>query len=356
MRIAFVTDPIDRELPRATTVVLARAARARGHDVFLLEVDGLTCRPDGHVGGFARVAPERPTPSTAAFLGAVRDPESRRETVSSAALDVLWLRYNPSECGIERRWAAQAGIRLGQLAERRGVLVLDHPDTLAYAESKLYLHHLPEAVRPRTLVTRGFDEIDRFHREHGRIVLKPLGGFGGRDVFLIDEEGTNLRGLVDSMARDDFIMAQEYLPAGTHGDVRLFMMNGRTLAAGGRYAAIRRVSGRGDFRASLTAGATARAAEVDDGMLGLADRVGPILRRDGIFLAGLDIIGDKIIEVNTMTPGGLHSASRHQGADFGAEVIRAVERKLERKRRAGGALNNRELAGTDGPAPGAPEP
>ncbi|MFW6079602.1 MAG: glutathione synthase [Gemmatimonadota bacterium] len=348
MRIAFVIDPIRLERPRATTLVLARTARARGHDVFLLEVDEMTCSADGRVGGRAHAVPEDPMPSTEALLEAVREADRPRPVVSSASLDVLWLRYNPAECGLDRRWAAQTGIRLAQLALRRDdILVLDHPDTLAWAESKLYLNHLPGRIRPHTLVTRDLETIDRFHREHGRIVLKPLGGYGGRGVVRVEPRDTNLHSLVDLLAADDFIIAQEYVPAAEHGDIRLFMMNGRPLADDdGRIAAIRRVSGEDDFRGNMTAGATARAVHVDATLFGLADAAGPALRRDGLFLAGLDIAGDRILEVNTMTPGGLYSASLHQERDFGRVVIRAVERKLERKR-SGRAPANRVLAATD---------
>lgn len=348
MRIAFVLDRLATEKPRATTIVLAHAAAARGHTVYLLDVLDLTYYPDGEVGGIARRAPAGRHETVESFLEAVRAADTARERVSTSALDVVWLRQNPGEWPAELRRSVHAGILFGQLAARRGVLVLDHPDTLAYAESKLYLEQFPGSVRARTLITRDTAEIRRFHGEcAGRIVLKPLDGYGGNDVFLIREDTTNLNSIVSSLARHGYIIAQEYLPAAAGGDIRLFMMNGKPLVAEGRYAAVHRLNAQDDFRSNMAVGGRPVRATIDDEILAIADAVGPRLREDGIFLAGLDIIGGKLIEINTISPGGLYSAGRLEGVDFADAAIRAVERKLERKERAGGALGNRELAGMD---------
>lgn len=349
MKIAFVLDRLAAEKPRATTVVLAHAAAARGHTVYLLDVLDLTYYPDGEVGGMTRRAPAGRYATVESFLEAAQAADAPRERVSTAALDVVWLRQNPSEWPHELRRSIHAGILFGQLAARRGVLVLDHPDTLAYAESKLYLEQFPETVRLRTLITRDAAEIRRFHGEcGGEIVVKPLDGYGGHGVFLIREDTTNLNSIVASLAEQGYVIAQEYLPAAAGGDTRLFLMNGKPLMAAGRYAAIHRLNARDDFRSNMTAGGRAVKAVIDDDILAIAAAVGPRLREDGIFLVGLDIVGGKLLEINTISPGGLYSAARLEGVDFGAAVIEAVERKvetLERARRAGRVVSNRELAG-----------
>lgn len=348
MRIVIVLDRLEVEKPRATTIVLAHAAAARGHTVYLLDALDLTYYPDGQVGGEAYRVPAGRFDTVEEFLEAVRAAAASREPISTAALDVLWLRQNPSEWPQELRRPVHAGILFGQIAARRGVLVLDHPDTLAYAESKLYLEHLPESVRIRTLITRNAAEIRRFHKEcGGQIVVKPLDGYGGNDVFLIREDTTNLNSIVASLAEQGYVIAQEYLPAATGGDTRLFMMNGEPLMAEGRYAAIHRLNAEDDFRSNMTAGGHAVKATIDGDILGVAGVVGPRLREDGLFLVGLDIIGGKLLEINTISPGGLYSAARLEGVDFAAAIIRAIERKLEYKQRAGGAIGNRELAGLE---------
>ncbi len=348
MRIAFVLDRLATERPRATTIMLAHAAAARGHTVYLLDALRLTYYPDGHVGGKAYRVPAARFDSLDAFLEAAQAADAWREPISTAALDVLWLRQNPSEWPPDQRRTVHAGILFGQIAARRGVLVLDHPDTLAYAESKLYLEHFPEAIRPRTLITRDAAEIRRFHEECGGVVvLKPLDGYGGMDVFLIRDDVINLKSIVASLARQGYVIAQEYLPAAMGGDTRLFMMNGKPLMMEGRCAAIHRLNAEDDFRSNMTAGGHAVKATIGDDLLNIAGAVGPRLREDGLFLVGLDIVGGKLLEINTISPGGLYSAARLEGVDFAAAVIRAIERKLEYKERGGGALSNRELAGME---------
>src|SRR5690606_7424209 len=102
----------------------------------------------------------------------------------------------------------------------RGVIVLNHPDTLLYATDKLYFQHFPESVRPVTIVTRDMDEIRRFHKAcGGRIVMKPLNGYGGADVFLVERDLTNLKQMVETIQRGGYVLAQEFLP-GDRTDTR----------------------------------------------------------------------------------------------------------------------------------------
>jgi glutathione synthase len=150
--------------------------------------------------------------------------------------------------------------------------------------------------------------------------------------------------MFEAVARSGFVMAQEYLRAAKDGDTRFFLVNGDPLIVNGRYAAIRRVAQGDDFRANMTAGAKALKARITPQVLELARTVGPKLKRDGIFFAGLDIVGDRLVELNTISTGGLNSAGRLEKADFAAAVIELIERKVEIRRRYGGHISNIELA------------
>ena len=114
---------------------------------------------------------------------------------------------------------------------RRGVIVLNDPDRLAQAMNKMYFQLFPEEVRPATLITHDRTEIKHFARENGgKIVIKPLQGSGGQGVFLVDADNLgNLNQMIDSISRDGYVVAQEYLEAAAEGDMRLFMMNGQPL-------------------------------------------------------------------------------------------------------------------------------
>ena len=135
--------------------------------------------------------------------------------------------------------------------------------------------------------------------------------------------------MIDAVSRDGFVIAQEYLPAAEQGDMRLFVMNGRPLCVGKKYAAFRRVRSGGDMRSNVHAGGTKAAAEIDSTVLQIAEIVRPKLVQDGMFLVGLDIVGDKLMEINVFSPGGLGSAQQFEKVNFSVHVIEAIERKVQ---------------------------
>jgi glutathione synthase len=239
------------------------------------------------------------------------------------------LRNVPSDDYLTRPWASTVATEFARVAMRHGVIVLSDPNGLAKASSKMYFQLFPEAVRPRTLITRDRDEIKHFAQEQGTIVVKPLQGSGGASVFLIRKEDIpNLNQMIDAVSRDGLVIAQEYLKAAEEGDLRLFVMNGRPLRVGKKYAAFRRVRSGGDMRSNIHAGGSKAAAEITSQHLHIAEIVRPKLVQDGMFLVGLDIVGDKLMEINVFSPGGLGSAQQFEKVNFSATVIEAIESKV----------------------------
>jgi glutathione synthase len=348
MKIGFLVNDVDTEHPSAATTVMAYAAAAMDHTVYLIGVGELTYYSDGGVGSVARLAPPAGELDQKQWLAAVQSAEAERVRLSVADLDVLFLRYNPSEDPEHRPWEPDAGIVFGQIAVLQGVLVLSHPFALSYAVNKFYLEHLPEDVRPKTIITRSYDEVVRFHEQQkGRIVVKPLRGYGGKDVYLVKKDAANLQQIVESITRSSYVIAQEFLPAAKDGDTRLFLFNGKPLVVDGKYAAVRRVNESGDFRSNMSLGGRPHPAEITPRMLEIAEMVRPRLIADGIFDAGLDIVGDKLVEINTISSGGLNAASKLEGVNFGEAVVRLIERKVAYRQRYGHQLRNRALAVMD---------
>jgi glutathione synthase len=280
------------------------------------------------------------------FLEDIQDPEMTPELISVEELDVLMLRNDPAEDALERPWAQASGVLFGQLAEAAGVLVVNDPSHLADALNKTYFQHFPEVVRPRTLISRTAEDIKDFVGElGGRAVLKPLQGSGGQGVFLIrGKKGENLNQIIETITRDGFVVAQEYLKEAEEGDVRLFVMNGSPLEVGGKFAAFRRVNPEDDVRSNMHVGGEAEKAKVTQKMLQVVSLVRPRLIKDGMFLVGLDIVGDKLMEANVFSPGGLGSAGDLYEVDFAAAVIEALEQKVAVRAGYGSSLPNDVLA------------
>ena len=116
--------------------------------------------------------------------------------------------------------------------------------------------------------------------------------------------------MIEAIGRDGYIIAQAYVPAAKKGDIRFFLMNGRPLQIGGKYAALRRVASKDDIRSNIHAGGTAEAVEIGETELRVAEMIRPKLIADGMFLVGIDIVGDKILEVNVFSPGQPRTAAR----------------------------------------------
>lgn len=345
MKIGIVVNDVDTERPTAATTVIARTMARAGHAVYMIGVGELTYHSDGRISALGRKAPRDGAESQDAFIAAIQQEDWPRTTIQTGDLDVLYLRYNPVEELANRPWEVDAGIVFGQMAVLHGVIVLSHPYTLSYAVNKMYLEQFPESVRPRSIITRSFEEVRRFYEEQDRrIVLKPVRGYGGQDVYLLDRDDTNMKQIVGSLARSSYIIAQEYLPAARDGDIRLFLFNGKPLVVDGKYAALRRVNAEGDFRSNMTAGGKPAKAEITPRILEIAEAVRPRLVADGIFDAGIDIVGDKLVEINAISAGGLNAAGRLEGVDFGPAVVELIERKVEYRRKYGQQLRNRELA------------
>lgn len=346
MRIALIINDIETESSQYTSVYLGMNMHNQGHEVYFTGVADLVYYPDGHMGATARRAPGKKYKTTKTYLKAIKGDNGIVEKITANDLDVLLLRNDPASESVGRGWAKNASMIFGQLALRHGVIVLNDPNSLSEAVNKMYFQHFPESVRPRTLITRDPKEIHDFHEEQGgSIIVKPLQGSGGVGVFLVKkDDAVNLNQMIEAISRDGYVIAQEYLPKATDGDVRLFVVNGEALQWKGKYAALRRVNKNGDIRSNMSAGGTAEKVKVNDTMLEIVDIIRPKLVLDGMFMVGLDIVGDKLMEINVFSPGGLQGASEFEGVDFSIPVIHAIENKVQYRKEYSDLINNKILA------------
>ena len=380
MLIAFFVNDLDDEYPRYTTTVLAYEAARRGHEVCYITPGDFVLSPDDVMRVHARfagkvdapvrtsraaaakasrtagkaakkkkktakkatTATEKQRPSDrpgsanakpAALVAFLKGLQGTKKTrlVDVADVDVLMLRNDPSRDATDRPWAEDVGIQFGRLAAQQGVLVLNDPSSLSRAINKLYFQGFPREVRAETLITRFPDDIKEFAKKHGgKVVLKPLQGSGGQGVFLVNNKAAaNLNQMIEAISRDGYIIAQAYVPEADKGDIRLFLLNGSPLEVDGRYAAMRRVSAEEDIRSNIHAGGTAKPIRITERQLRVAELIRPKLIEDGMFLVGIDIIGDVVLEVNVFSPGNLHACSEMAGVNFAAKVLQSIERKLE---------------------------
>jgi glutathione synthase len=345
MRIGFVVNDVKTEEGIFTTSRLGQAAVNRGHEAWVIGVGDLAYDPDDRVHARATSVPKQKYGNSESYTADLQGKNAIKRRITVDELDVLMLRNVPSDDYISRPWASTVAAEFARVAIRHGVIVLSDPNGLCKASSKMYFQLFPEEVRPRTLITRDRDEIKHFAREEGTIVIKPLQGSGGASVFLVrPDDMPNLNQMIDAVSRDGFVIAQEYLKEAEEGDLRLFVMNGRPLRVKNKYAAFRRVRSGGDMRSNIHAGGRKAAAVIDKTHLQIAEIVRPKLVQDGMFLVGLDIVGDKLMEINVFSPGGLGSAQQFEKTNFSNFVIEAIERKVKYMQYYGRNFDNVDMA------------
>ncbi len=314
-----------------TTSKLIQRASLSNHDVLVTGVFDLSVTPNGQIMAQATPVATHHQQPLAMLANEIRITNSH--PVAITRNDVVLMRTNPAR-DKQRSWAHETAMALMRLARERGTLVINDPDGLERASSKLYLQYLPESVRPKTLISRNRAEIMEFIASlNGRAVLKPLAGTWGQDVFMIHSaQDKNLLQIIDVLTRQGFAIVQEFVPEAMAGDTRVVVMNGKILEIKGRPAAVRRIPGKSDFRSNIHAGGHAEPGVITPIIRDIVAKVGPRLVKDKIFLAGLDIIGSKIIEINVFSTGGIQPAEEFHDLDFTGAIINAIEERYLEKR------------------------
>jgi glutathione synthase len=345
MKIAFVVNDLQTRKATHATIRLAQVAHNRGHETWLTSVANLSCDQGGEVRAQSIAAPKETYRTTDAYVRDLLSKNAKKERVALSEFDVVMLRNNPAAEVKTRSWGQYVGIFFGRLLVSHGVIVVNDPEGQARGLNKIYLQEFPKIVRPQTLITRERSDVKSFVQKYDRVVVKPLQGSGGQGVFLLrKEDKANINQIVDTITASGYLICQEYLPEAEQGDTRLLMLNGEPLKHRGRHAAFRRCRSGGDIRSNVHAGGTVEPVEVDGKMLEVTRIVGPKLKHDGMFFVGLDIVGEKILEINIFSPGGLENAQKVTSVNFTGVVIDALQRKVSSKRLYGGRLSNQELS------------
>lgn len=301
-----------------TSFAFMRAAARRGHEVWHCLLHHL-----GHRG--------RAVHARARRLGVHAGPPfltaEEERTLELVDFDAIFLRKDPP-FDVPYLRATQ---QLDLVNDR--VFVMNDPRGLRDANEKLFTFQFAEHM-PRTLVSSDRDALLAFVDEvGGTAVLKPLDGAGGSGVVVLAKGDKNCRSLVDVWTDEGRrpALVQEYQPAVRTGDKRVLVLDGAPLGA------ILRVPREDDVRANIHAGGNVVPTELTAREAALVADVGPALRRHGLWFVGLDLIGERLIEVNVTSPTGIQELSRFVGRPVEDDVIAWVEaRSIERRRAASG--------------------
>jgi glutathione synthase len=325
MRICFVVADARAQLATFSGIYLALAAHRRGHEVRFVSVDDLSFLDDNNILAMTTRVRAGDYVDPAAYARALASEEAVVEEDTLGGFDVVFLRYNPAREGEARPGAPL--IDFGWRLRLAGTMVINDPEGMRRAGSRMYLADFPADVRTRTLVSRSKVRLKAFLKElDGPAVLKPLAPRGGEQVFYLRRrQVSNLNQIIAAVTKEGYALAQEYLPEAEQGEKRLLLLNAEPIRVGDRVAIYRRRPADNGAKSGVSVRGRCDFGPVE---ARLCDILRPRLLADGLTFVTVDIVGDRILELNVFTPGGLHAVAELYGIDASDVVIADLERRV----------------------------
>ena len=316
MNILFVADPLESfKIYKDTTFVMMREAQKRGHRISACETSDISWQTGGKV--CAHVRHITLTGDSTTWF--VSDGKRSNQLEVLADFDAVLMRKDPpfdSEFFYSTHLLEQA--------EREGAKVFNKPRALRDHPEKLALLEFSQFSGP-TIVTRSAADIRRFHAEHKDIILKPLDGMGGMGIFRVTPEGMNLGSIIETLNRDgaQSVMVQKFLPEIAEGDKRVLVIGGKPVPY-----CLARIPQGGEVRGNLAAGGKGVAQELSARDREIGETLGPVLAARGLLLAGVDVIGDSVTEINVTSPTCFQEIFDQTGFDVASMFVDALEAAL----------------------------
>ncbi|WP_340692191.1 glutathione synthase [Hyphomonas sp.] len=311
LRVGIQMDPLeDVKIDGDTTFALAEVAQARGAELFVYGPDHMSYE-QGRVTAWARPAKVQRVKGTPGLFG---------ETVKldlATDLDVILMRQDPP---FDMSYITAC--HLLELISGE-TLVVNDPEGVRSSPEKIFPLLYPE-IMPPTLVSRDVRDILAFRATHKDIIIKPLYGHGGAGVFRLKPDDSNMDSLLEvffTRSREP-VMVQGFLPAVSEGDKRIILIDGEPVGA------INRRPQAGQVRSNLVVGGTAEKSDLSDADRKICDVISPELKRRGLVLTGIDVIGGRLTEVNVTSPTGIQAIKALSGIDSAAIFWDVVQQKL----------------------------
>ena len=312
IKIGIVMDPIsDIKIHKDSSFAMLLEAQSRGWELYYLEMQDLYL-DNGRC--FA----------SSKKLTVQRDPENWYQLEEAtdhplSELDAVLMRKDPP-FDTEYIYATY----LLERAEDEGSLIVNKPQSLRDANEKLFTAWFSEFT-PTTLVTRSSQKIREFHDKHKDVILKPLDGMGGASIFRIKENDANIGVIIETLTEHQqrYCMAQKFIPEIKDGDKRILIVDGEPMPY-----ALARIPAKGETRGNLAAGGSGVAQPLSANDWHIANTIGPTLKEKGLIFVGLDIIGDKITEINVTSPTCIQEIDNAFGTNISGKLMDAIEKRI----------------------------
>lgn len=313
MKFLFLMDPPSTvNIKKDTSFAFMEGSVARGHDIYYLPKGGISLN-QGVVEFRVQPATPQRVPEAPILLGA-------EQTLTDDEVDVVFVRPDPP---FDPEYLMNTWL-LDHAA--RKVVVVNNPSGVRTVNEKVWATQFTE-LTPRTMVTRHKADFLRFLEQEQEIIVKPTDGHGGAAVFRVRAGDLNTNVTFETLTRNETVevIVQQYLPDATVGDKRVLLLNGEYLGA------VLRVHSADDHRNNFFAGGKPQEASISEKELHIIEVLKPHLRRLGLHFVGIDIIGEKLVEVNVTSPTGIQEASTFANERLDDKVIAFVEQLVNEK-------------------------
>lgn len=313
LRVAVQMDPLDTiNIGGDSTFALMLSAQARGHRLWHYDVCTLAWEEDRITAWARAVRVQRVEGDHYRFEGELEKIDL------GADIDVVLMRQDPPfDLGY-----ISAALLLDRLQGQ--TLVVNEPRSVINAPEKMFVLDYARFMPP-TLIARKLEDVRAFQQKHGALVMKPLHGNGGKAIFKVEADGTNLSAITELFGQvwPEPFMVQPFLPEVAEGDKRIVLIDGEFAGA------INRKPGKGEFRSNLAQGGYAEAADLTAREEEICAAMGPELKRRGLVFVGIDVIGGKwLTEINVTSPTGIVAIDKFNGTDTAGLIWDAIERKI----------------------------
>ncbi|MXP51303.1 glutathione synthase [Pantoea sp. SoEX] len=242
-----------------------------------------------------------------------------RRDIKLSDLDIILMRKDPP---FDMQYIYTTYIL--EHAEKLGTIIVNKPQSLRDCNEKLYISWFNEFT-PNTLVTCDKKKLENFWIKYDDIIVKPLDNMGGKSVFRLKNKDSNFSVTIESITENGnvFCTAQEYIPDIKYGDKRVLLVDGEPVP----YCLVR-MPKEGEHRANLSAGGHGEVRTLNANDLKIAKKIGPILKNKGLIFVGLDIIGNKITEINVTSPTGVCQIESAFPISITSMLMDAIEKIL----------------------------
>ena len=316
LRVAVQMDPLESiKIAGDSSFALMLSAQARGHEVWHYDVKTLAWQSDGTPAG--RITAHAAPVTVQRVEGDHFTAGERRRIDLAKDIDVVLMRQDPP---FHLGYISSA-LLLDRL--KGTTLVINDPREVVNAPEKMFVLDYARFMPP-TMIARHLDDLRAFQQEHGSVVVKPLHGNGGKAIFRLDADGTNLSALseVFDLTWPEPHMLQPFLPEVSEGDKRIVLVDGEYAGA------INRFPGEGEFRSNLAQGGHAEATDLSAREQEICEAMGPELKKRGLVFVGIDVIGGKwLTEINVTSPTGIVAIDKFNGTDTPGLIWDAIERR-----------------------------